>query len=147
MQVSEVMSRDVKVASPTDTLQQAARLMAELDAGVLPVAENDRLVAMVTDRDIAIRGDAQGCDPKRTTVREIMTQERVKYCFEDEDLEQVARTMAEQQVRRMPVLNRDKRLVGIVSLGDISGRTRASTAGEALQGVSQRGGQHSQSTR
>jgi CBS domain-containing protein len=144
MQVSEVMSRDVKVASPTDTLQQAARLMAELDAGVLPVAENDRLVGMVTDRDIAIRGDAKGCDPKQTTLREIMTEEGVKYCFEDEDLEQVARSMAEQQVRRMPVLNRDKRLVGIVSLGDISSRARSSTAGDTLRGVSQRGGQHSQ---
>ncbi len=145
MQVSEVMSRNVRVASPTDTLQQAAKIMAELDAGVLPVAENDRLVAMVTDRDIAIRGDANGCDPKQTALREIMTEERVKYCFEDEDIEQVAKNMAEQQVRRMPVLNRDKRLVGIVSLGDISGRAQASTAGDTLRGVSQRGGQHSQS--
>jgi CBS domain-containing protein len=145
MRVNEVMSRDVKVASPTDTLQQVARLMGELDAGAVPVAENDRLVGMVTDRDIAIRGDARGCDPKQTAVREVMTAEKVKYCFEDEEVDQVAQNMAEQQIRRLPVLNRDKRLVGIVSLGDISARTQTSTAGEALRGVSERGGQHSQS--
>ena len=145
MRVNEVMSRDVKVASPTDTLQQVATLMADLDAGAIPVAENDRLVGMVTDRDIAIRGDARGCDPRQTAVREVMTAEKVKYCFEDEEVEQVARNMAEQQLRRLPVLNRDKRLIGIVSLGDISAGAKASTAGEALRGVSERGGLHSQS--
>jgi CBS domain-containing protein len=146
MRVGEIMSRDVKVASPRDTLQQAARLMAELDAGALPVAENDRLVGMITDRDIAIRGDARGCDPKQTAVRQVMTTEKVKYCFEDEEIEGIARNMAEQQVRRLPVVNRDKRLVGIISLGDISARTTGSAAGEALRGVSERGGAHSQAT-
>jgi CBS domain-containing protein len=145
MRVNEVMSRDVKVASPTDTLQQVAKLMADLDAGAIPVAENDRLVGMVTDRDIAIRGDAKGCDPKRTPVREVMTAEKVKYCFEDEEVEQVAQNMAEQQIRRLPVLNRDKRLIGIVSLGDISTGAKAAIAGDALRGVSERGGLHSQS--
>lgn len=145
MQVSEIMSRQVKVASPTNTLQQAARMMAELDAGAIPVAENDRLVGMITDRDIAIRGDAQGRDPTRTRVSEVMTREQVKYCFEDETLDDVAHNMAELQVRRLPVVDRDKRLVGIVSLGDISSRAQADKTAEALRGVSRPGGPHSQS--
>jgi CBS domain-containing protein len=141
MQVSEIMSRSVRIASPTDTLQQAARLMAELDAGVLPVGENDRLIGMITDRDIAIRGDGAGCDPTRTQIGQILSQEPVKYCFEDEDVEHVASNMAELQVRRLPVMNRDKRLVGIVSLGDLSRQvTDGSQApAEALRGVSQPG--------
>ena len=147
MRVSEIMSREVKVASPQDTLQQAARLMAELDSGALPVAENDRLVGMITDRDIAIRGDARGCDPKQTPVRDVMTAEKVKYCFEDEEIDDIARNMAEQQIRRLPVVNRDKRLVGIISLGDISARTSGAAAGHALRGVSEGGGAHSQSAR
>jgi CBS domain-containing protein len=145
MQVREVMSRDVRVASPSDTLQQAAKMMAELDAGVLPVGENDRLVGMITDRDIAIRGDAEGRDPTRTPVREIMTEATVKYCFEDEDVEHVAQNMAQLQVRRLPVMNRQKRLVGVVSLGDLSTRGDSSAAGEALRGISREGGPTSQS--
>jgi CBS domain-containing protein len=145
MQVNQVMSRQVKLASPTDTLQQAARMMAELDAGVLPVGDNDRLVGMITDRDIAIRGDAEGRDPTKTTVGQVMSPEAVKYCFEDEDVEKVAQNMAQLKVRRLPVVNREKRLVGIVSLGDLSRRADTSAAGDALRGVSQPGGQHSQS--
>lgn len=143
MRAREIMSREVKVASPQDTLQQVARLMAELDAGALPVAENDRLVGMVTDRDIAVRGDARGCDPKQTPVREVMSTGKIKYCFEDEEVEAIARNMAEQQIRRLPVVNRDKRLVGIISLGDISAHTSGLTAGEALRGVCERDGTHS----
>jgi CBS domain-containing protein len=139
MQIHEIMSRNVKLASPDDTLQEAAMMMAELDAGALPVGENDRLVGMITDRDIAIRGDAAGCDPTSTRVEEIMSREAVKYCYEDEDVDDIARNMAQEQVRRLPVVNRDKRLVGIVSLGDIA-RRRADgsdhTSGEALRGVS-----------
>src|SRR5215475_1696722 len=110
MKVSEAMTRDVHLASPNETVQQAARLMASLDAGVLPVGENDRLVGMITDRDIAIRGVAQGKGP-RTKVREVMTAD-VKYCFDDQDVEEVSRNMADIQVRRLPVVNHDKRLVG-----------------------------------
>src|ERR1700733_280038 len=104
MQVNELMTRTVRIAAPDDTLQQAAQMMAEADAGVLPVGENDRLVGMITDRDIAIRGDARGCDPTRTAVREVMTPE-VRYCFDDEDIESVARNMAQLQVRRLPVMS------------------------------------------
>ena len=145
MLINEVMSHTVRLASPNDTIQRAAQLMAEADAGALPVSENDRLVGMVTDRDIAIRGDARGCDPTTTTVREVMTQEPIKYCYEDEDIEHVARNMAQLQVRRLPVLNREKRLVGIVSLSDLSKRSDASAAGDALRGVSSQSAQHSQS--
>jgi CBS domain-containing protein len=137
----------VKLARPDDTLQEAAMMMAELDAGVLPVGENDRLVGMITDRDIAIRGDAAGCDPTKTPVERIMSREAVKYCFEDDDVESVARNMSDLQLRRLPVVNRDKRLVGIVSLGDIAKRRGDGsdiTAGDALRGISRQGYQHSQ---
>src|SRR5213078_112722 len=100
------------------TVQKAAKTMAELDAGVLPVGENDHLIGMITDRDIAICGIAQGKGPK-TKVRDVMTED-VKYCFDDQEVEEVTRNMADIQVRRLPVLNRDKRLVGILSLGDVA---------------------------
>jgi CBS domain-containing protein len=142
MKVSEAMTRDVRVASPNQSIREAAQIMAEIDAGVLPVGENDRLVGMITDRDIAIRAVAEGKGPD-TSVREVMTQD-VKYCFEDEDTDHVARNMADQQVRRLPVVNRDKRLVGILSLGDLAVIEGARPVGEALTGVSQPGGEHSQ---
>jgi CBS domain-containing protein len=141
MQVSELMSRDVRIASPDDRLQMAAKMMAEIDSGVLPVGENDRLVGMITDRDIAIRAVATGMGPD-TKVREVMSKE-VKYCFEDEDLDDVTDKMGELQVRRLPVLNREKRLIGILSLGDVA-VGHAADASQALKGISEPGGQHSQ---
>src|ERR687883_714396 len=112
MRVSEAMTRDVRVASPEQSIREAARIMAEIDAGVMPVREGDRLVGMITDRDIAVRAVAEGKGPD-TPIREVMTED-VKYCFEDDDTGDVARNMAEIQVRRLPVLTREKRLVGIV---------------------------------
>ena len=145
MKVSEAMTRDVSIASPEDTLQQAAKKMAELDAGVLPVGANDRLVGMLTDRDITVRAVARGKGPQ-TPVGEVMSEE-VKYCFEDEDLAAVTANMGDIRVRRLPVLSRDKRLVGIVSLGDIVNTGRnARQAGQALAGISQPGGEHSQTS-
>jgi CBS domain-containing protein len=143
MMVREAMTRDVRVASPDETIQQAAHIMEDLDAGVLPVGDNDRLVGMITDRDIAIRGIAHGKGPN-ATVREIMSTE-VKYCFEDQDLEEVADNMGELQVRRLPVVDRDKRLVGILSLGDIATCRENAPAGDALGRISRPGGHHSQS--
>jgi CBS domain-containing protein len=142
MKVSEVMTRDVRVASPDETIRQAAKTMASLDAGVLPVGENDHLIGMITDRDIAIRGIAQGKGPK-AKVRDVMTED-VKYCFDDQEVEEVTRNMADIQVRRLPVLNRDKRLVGILSLGDIAISADGKDAGEALHGISRPGGEHTQ---
>jgi CBS domain-containing protein len=143
VKVGEIMTRGVEVAKPDDPLQQAAARMAELDTGVLPVGEGDRLVGMLTDRDIAIRAVAQGKGPD-AKVRDAMTPE-VRYCFEDEDLDDVVRNMGENKVRRLPVMSRDKRLVGIVSLGDValygdSGQTDAAAAA-----VSEPGGPHAQS--
>ena len=144
MQVSEVMSSDVKVASPDQSIRDAARQMAQLDCGSLPVGENDRLVGMITDRDIAIRAVAAGKSPD-TKVRDVMSTE-VKYCFDDDDIDDVASNMADIKVRRLPVVNRDKRLVGIVSLGDIACKDDdAETVSDTLSGISQPGGEHSQS--
>lgn len=141
MKVRDVMSKDVKLANPNDTLQHAAQMMKECDCGILPVGEGDRLVGMLTDRDIAVRCVAAGKGPQ-SKVRDCMTEE-VKYCFDDEDCDQVCKNMAELQVRRLPVLNRDKRLVGIVSLADLA-RRQPETA-QALRGIAQPGGQHNQS--
>ena len=143
MRVSEAMTREVRVASPGQTIREVARIMAEIDAGVLPVGDNDRLVGMITDRDIAIRAVAQGKGPD-TPVRDVMTTEKVLYCYDDEDLAQVAQNMGEQQVRRLPVVNREKRLVGIVSLGDVV-QNESRSANKAVKGVSKPGGQHNQS--
>ena len=134
MQIREVMSRDVKIASPNDTVRQAAEMMAEIDAGSLPVGEGDRIVGILTDRDIALRAVARGKAPDECRVREIMSPE-IKYVYEDESVDDLARNMGDLQIRRLPVLNRDKRLVGIVSLGDLSKATKGK-AGDALAGVS-----------
>jgi CBS domain-containing protein len=128
------MTHDVRLAGPDESIRDAARMMAEQDVGALPVGENDRLVGMITDRDITLRGVAKGKGPD-AKVCDVMTQQ-ICYCFEDEELDQVSRNMADIQIRRLPVLNRDKRLVGIVSLGDLATSARA-PASAALQGVSQ----------
>lgn len=104
-----------------------------LDAGAMPVGEHDRLVGMITDRDIAIRGVAEGKDPAK--IREVMSTD-VKYCYDDEGVEHVLHNMGELQVRRLPVLNRNKRLIGIVSLGDLATNGQAAEAGQALSGIS-----------
>jgi len=136
MYVREVMTPDVVVASPEDTLQRSAEMMIDIDAGVLPVGENDRLVGMLTDRDITIRAVAAGKEPTECKVREVMSPE-IRYIYDDELVEDAARNMTQLQVRRLPVLNREKRLVGIVSLGDLALK-RKSDAANALKGVSRR---------
>lgn len=138
MKISDVMNRDVQTADPDETIRQAAEIMRQIDAGALPVGENDRLIGMITDRDIAVRAVAQGKGPD-VSIREVMTTE-VKYCFEDQDLGQVARNMADLKVRRLPVVDRDKRLVGVVSLGDFAGHPAVQ---QALTGITQPGGPHS----
>ena len=142
MRVSEVMSRDVRTANPRQTIRDAAAIMAEIDAGIVPVGEHDKLVGMITDRDIAVRAVAKGKNPD-TSIEEIMTRD-VKYCFDDEDSEQVLDNLGHLQIRRVPVVNRDKRLVGIVSLGDLANQRADGHAGAALAEISRPGGQHSQ---
>jgi CBS domain-containing protein len=134
MQAQDVMSRDVMTASPDETLQQVAKRMADMDVGALPVGENDRLVGMITDRDIAVRGIAQGKGPN-TKVRNVMTPD-IKYCFLDQELEEISSNMADIQLRRLPVLNHDKQLVGILSLCDIATSDDPDPAIEALGGIS-----------
>jgi CBS domain-containing protein len=142
MKVRDAMTSDVKLAHPGQSIAEAARMMAECDAGALPVYAGDRLVGMITDRDIAIRAVARDLPPT-TPVREAMSNE-VLYCFEDEDIEHVARNMGDQQVRRLPVLDRAKRLVGILSLGDLATSSRPRTTGEAVAAISRPGGLHDQ---
>jgi len=140
MKIANIMSRDVQLIGPDGTLRSAAELMKKIDAGVLPVADGDRLVGMITDRDIAIRGMAEGKGPD-AKVRDAMSPE-IRYCFEDEDVAHVADNMAELQVRRLPVMTREKRLVGIVALADLATAGSLPKTAKALHGISQRGGAH-----
>lgn len=140
MRVADAMTRDVQIAAPDQSLMDAARMMADTDCGALPVGENDRLVGIITDRDIVVRAVAQG-KTDATKIRDIMSPE-IKYCFEDEDVDEVAHNLGDQQIRRLPVLNRDKRLVGIISLGDISSATKPDTAAETLSQISEPASQH-----
>jgi CBS domain-containing protein len=142
MRVSEAMTREVRVANPGQSIREVAKIMAEIDAGAMPVGDNDRLVGMITDRDIAIRAVAQGKGPD-TPVRDVMSTEQVLFCYEDEELDHVAKNMSEQQVRRLPVVNREKRLVGIVSLGNLA-QNEGRAANKAVKGVTKPGGQHHQ---
>lgn len=144
MLVNQAMTGDVTIVNPNQSIREAARLMADLDVGTLPVGTNDRLVGMITDRDIAVRAIAAGKSPD-TRVAEVMTAE-VKYCFEDDTLSSISKNMADIKVRRLPVLNKDKRLVGILSLGDIAVADGPEHAGGALCQISRPGGAHSQST-
>ncbi len=140
MKISKCMTRDVQLTNPNQTIRDAAKMMAEIDAGVLPVGENDRLVGMITDRDIAIRAVAQGKSPD-TPVRDVMSDE-VLYCFDDQELEDVARNMADIKVRRLPVLNRNKHLVGIVSLADLSKKEEPAVTAKAVSNITKPGGRH-----
>jgi CBS domain-containing protein len=142
MKVRDAMTSGVSIANPDETIREAARTMAEIDAGVLPVGDNDRLVGMITDRDIAIRAVAEGKGPD-TRVGEVMTRE-VRYCFEDDDVDTVRKNLADQQIRRIPVVNRDKRLVGILSLSDLALTGMGAAMGETLADISRPGGLHSQ---
>jgi CBS domain-containing protein len=145
MKVSDAMTSDVQLCTPQDTLKDAAEAMMALNVGLLPVTDGDRLVGMISDRDIAIRGVAMGLGPD-SPVAQAMTED-VKYCFEDQDIDEVIRNMGEIQVRRLPVVNRDKRLVGIVALGDIARAKAGDGTAEALSQISQPGGQHSGTSR
>jgi CBS domain-containing protein len=129
MKVSDVMTPDVELVDPDETLKTAAQLMADLDSEALPVGENDLLIGVITDRDITIRAVAEGRDPEKTTVRQAMSPD-VLYCFGDETIADVSQKMDAWWVRRLPVVNQDKRLVGIVSLGDLAVGTAESKDGE-----------------
>ena len=137
MQLSDIMTANPVVLGPDTVLREAAQKMRELDSGVMPVGDNDRVVGMLTDRDITVRATADGKDPNTTPVRDVMSSE-VIYCFADDDVEVAARKMEEHQIRRVIVLNRDKRLVGIASLGDLAVHAPTDRlAGEVTEAVSE----------
>ena len=130
MKVGELVRPGIEVVNPYDSVRTAAQIMADRDQGILPVGEDDRLVGMITERDIAVRAIARGCDPEGTPVREIMSSE-TRYCFADEEVAAVSRKMDEWRVSRLAVVDRDERFVGIVSLGEVAGAT-APPAGAEL---------------
>jgi CBS domain-containing protein len=137
MRVHDVMTRNVECIGPEASLQEAAARMKSLDIGTLPVCENDRIVGMLTDRDITIRATAEGESPKVIRVRDIMTPDII-YCFDDQLVSEAAELMKENQIRRLVVLDRDKRLVGIVSLGDVAVETGdGELVGNTLEAVSE----------
>ena len=142
MKVSDVMTRHVQTIRPDQTAREAASFMLQADAGSIPVTEGERLIGMITDRDIAVRGVAEGHGPD-TPVRDLMTNDIV--CARmDDDTEDAATRMSEAQVRRLPVIDDQERLCGIVSLGDLIQEGEDDAAEQALQGVTQPGGQHQQ---
>lgn len=137
MKLKDVMTPNVEVIRPDAPLQEAAALMKSLDVGSLPVCDGRRLQGMLTDRDITIRATAEGRDPRQTPVREVMTPETI-YCFEDQEASEAARLMEQRQIRRLPILNRSKDLVGIVALGDLAtDMPNDKRVGEVLEGISE----------
>ncbi len=134
--VRDIMTSDAHCVPSDTSLAEAAKLMGDLDVGSFPICENDRLIGMITDRDITVRAVASGADPQKTTVREAMTHE-VVYIFEDQDVEEASRLFEAKKIRRLPVLNRAKRLVGIVSVGDLAVNASTSLGGEVLKEVSE----------
>jgi CBS domain-containing protein len=137
MKIKDIMTSNVECVWPDDTLQEAALKMKEMEIGPLPVCDRLHIVGMLTDRDIAVRGVAEGRDPRSTKVSDVMTREVIR-CFEDEEVEEAERLMQSRQVRRILVVNRDEGLVGILSLGDLAAETgNPQRVGEVLQDVSE----------
>jgi CBS domain-containing protein len=140
MQIREIMTREVDVVPPTASVRDAALKMKELDVGAIPVCDGQKLAGLVTDRDITVRAVAEGRNPSEVRVAEVMSSD-IAYCFEDETVEQAANLMESKQIRRLPILDRNKQLTGIISLGDISVRTEGSRqkdlAADALEEISE----------
>ena len=135
MAIRDLMTRGVQVVKPNDSLLAAAQKMADLDIGFLPVCEGERLVGALTDRDITVRATARGLDPQKTTVSEVMTTD-VTYCTEEEDIDRTARLMKDKQLRRVLVVDAKKKLVGVVSLGDLA-RQQEGQSADVLESVSE----------
>ena len=133
-QIKDVMSPNYKWMAPDSPVAQVAQAMRDMDVGFMPLAENDKMIGMVTDRDITVRAIAEGKDPSNTPARDVMTP-KTYYCYDDQDVEEVCNNMGEIQVRRLPVVNRDKRLVGIVSLGDLAQSASRPNVGQTQQQI------------
>jgi CBS domain-containing protein len=136
MQVSQILTRDVETIRPETTVKEAAQRMRSMDVGSLPVCDGRHLLGMVTDRDITLRITAEGRDAANTPVQEAMSPD-VAFVFEDQDVQEAARIMRERQIRRLPVLNREKHLVGILALGDIATTGNDRLSGDALEQISE----------
>jgi CBS domain-containing protein len=136
MKIKDIMTSQPQCVAPNDTLMQAAQILREIDVGVVPVSDGGKIVGMLTDRDIVVRAVSEGRDPKQTTVRETMSQ-GVTTVWEDQDVEEAARLFEDKQIRRLPVLNREKRLVGILSLGDLAVDGKTGLGGRALKEISE----------
>ena len=136
MQVKNEMTSKIEVVNPGTSVKEVSQKMRDLDIGVLPVCDNNRLVGIVTDRDITIRLTAEGKDSGSTKVKEIMSS-KVEWCFEDDEVEKIAAKMESKKIRRLPVINHDKKLVGMLSLGDLALRGSRETACEILEKVSE----------
>lgn len=137
MELREIMTRDVEVVNAGASLKEAASKMKVLDVGLIPVCDGDRLQGILTDRDITIRATADGRDPKKTKVTDVMSTD-LAYCLEEQEIEEAVSLMEARQIRRIPILNQDKRLVGIVSLADIAVHVRnRELSGETLEEISE----------
>ena len=135
-QVAEVMTRSVRTMSPSDSIQRAAQAMDEMNIGSVPVCDGKRLVGMITDRDIAVRGVAQGRPAESTPLSEVMTKDPL-WCFDDQPLEQAMAQMRDAQVRRLPVVDHGRQLVGILAIGDVAATADTSDVGDTLAGISE----------
>jgi CBS domain-containing protein len=137
MKLKDVMTHDVEVLNPHDSVMKAARKMKTLDVGSLPICDNNKILGMLTDRDITVRVVAEGRDPAQTHAHDVMSPE-VVWCYDDQDVKEAAQLMADHQIRRLPVVNRDKQLVGIVSLGDLAVHAKNDRmTGDTLEEVSE----------
>ena len=132
--VKDVMSPDFKWMAPDSPISQVAQQMRDMDCGFIPLAENDKMIGMITDRDITVRAVAEGKNPEDVKARDIMTA-KTYYCYDDQDVEEVCNNMGEIQVRRLPVVNRDKRLVGIVTMGDLAQAASRPNVGQTQQQI------------
>lgn len=133
-QIKDVMSANFKFMAPDSPISQVAQQMRDMDCGFMPLAENDKMIGMITDRDITVRAIAEGKDPANTPARDVMTA-KTYYCYDDQDIEEVCNNMGEIQVRRLPVVNREKRLVGIVSMGDLAQSASRPNVGQTQQQI------------
>jgi CBS domain-containing protein len=136
MKIQEIMTPNPRFVTPDVSLTETAQVLRDLDVGAVPVCENERLVGILTDRDISIRATANGQDPNRTTVRETMSV-GMSSVFEDQEIDEAARILEDEKIRRLPVLNQDRQLVGIVSLGDLAVESSPNRSGEALKEISE----------
>lgn len=133
-QIKDVMSTNFKWMAPDSPIAKVAQEMRDMDCGFMPLAENDKMIGMITDRDITVRAVAEGKNPAETKARDVMTP-KTYYCYDDQNVEEVCDNMGEIQVRRLPVVNRDKRLVGIVSMGDLAQEANRANVGQTEQQI------------